>query len=136
LALLYDPKKPLIPLKIKFKGNLATSTITAIRVQDVARDIWYSWDNGTWDNAGGGGNNAAPGQTPMITPGSGNLYVSFYATHNYSYTVSMTLYLEDSNGNIIASVVNHLTNPGSGTALEWTGNMPSSPYELTLISYP
>jgi len=141
MALLYDkPKDAPVPVKIQL--SFATSTITAIRIQDVARDLWFSWDknsqypNGYWNNAGGGGNNAPPGQTPSITPGNNNLYVAFYAVNGYGYGVNMALYIYDANYNTLASNINVLTSAGHGVELEWTGNMPVNPYQIILYSLP
>lgn len=123
--------------------GLATVTgqIIAIRIQDITRNIWYSWDkntqypNGYWDNAGGGGTNAPVGQTPMVTPGTNNLYVSFSAVNNGSVTGNMTLNLKDPNGTVLKSVVNNT--PAAGYAgLEATITMPTSPYSLTLTVTP
>ena len=143
MALLYD-KAPngLVPLKIKLPQSLASSTITALRIQDIARDVWYSWDknstypNGYWDNSGGGGKNAPVGQTPMVTPGTNTLYIAFFAVNGYSYQVNMTLYIYDANYNILASTVNFPTNPNVAAEVEWTGNMPTTPYEIILYSQP
>lgn len=51
-------------------------TIVAIRVKDITRGIWYSWD-GEWTNAGGGGENAPPGESPACVNG-GDLEISAY----------------------------------------------------------
>jgi hypothetical protein len=129
-----------IPLKVRIPKDFASSLITAIRIQDVARGIWYSWDknttypNGYWDNAGGEGNNAPVGQTPMITPGANNLYVAFYAKNNYTYAVNMALYVYDSNNNILAQQVNVYTAAGASAGVEYTGTMPTGSYTLILYS--
>jgi len=129
-----------VPLKIRLPKNFAGSQITAIRIQDVARDLWFSWDknsqypNGYWDNAGGGGNNAPVGQTPMITPGAGNLYIAFYAKNLYNYSVNMALYVYDGNYNILAQNVNVYTAAGAAASVEYTGTMPTGTYTIILYS--
>lgn len=131
-----------IPLKIRLPKNFAGSAIIAIRTQDVARDVWYSWDknsqypNGYWDNSGGTGNNAPVGQTPMITPGAGNLYIAFYAVNNYTYSVNMSLYIYDANYNVIAQQVNIYTHAGANAGIEYTGTMPTGTYTIILYSVP
>jgi len=131
-----------MPLKIRVPKSFAGSEITAIRIQDVARGVWYSWDknttypNGYWDNSGGGGNNAPVGQTPMITPGAGNLYIAFYAVNQYTYSVNMSLYIYDGNYNTLAQNVNVYTAPGKAASIQYTGNMPAGPYTIILLSEP
>ena len=130
-----------MPLKIRVPKSFAGSEITAIRIQDVARGVWYSWDknttypNGYWDNSGGG-NNAPVGQTPMITPGAGNLYIAFYAVNQYTYSVNMSLYIYDGNYNTLAQNVNVYTAPGKAASIQYTGNMPAGPYTIILLSEP
>jgi len=131
-----------MPLKIRVPKSFAGSEITAIRIQDVARGVWYSWDknttypNGYWDNSGGGGNNAPVGQTPMITPGAGNSYIAFYAVNQYTYSVNMSLYIYDGNYNTLAQNVNVYTAPGKAASIQYTGNMPAGPYTIILLSEP
>jgi hypothetical protein len=131
-----------IPLKIRLPLSFASSQIIAIRIQDVARDIWYSWDknsnypNGYWDNSGGSGNNAPVGQTPMITPGPGNLYIAFYAVNKNNYAVNMSLYIYDGNWNIISQKLNIYTGAGASADIEYTGPMPTGSYTIILYSVP
>ena len=131
-----------VPLKIRVPKSFAGSKITAIRIQDVARDLWFSWDKNTqypsgyWDNAGGGGNNAPVGQTPMITPGPGNLYIAFYAKNLYTYSVNMTLYIYDVNYVVLAATINAYTAAGAAASAEYTGNMPIGNYTIILYSEP
>ena len=131
----------LIPLKVRVPSSFQGSTITAIRIQDVARDVWYSWDknssypNGYWDNNGGGGNNAPVGETPMITAGPGNLYIAFYAVSNYSYSVNLYLNVYDVNYNALATSYT-LVGAHQGAGVEYTGDMPATSYTLILWSSP
>jgi hypothetical protein len=125
-----------VPLKIRVPKSFQGSKITAIRIQDVARNVWYSWDNGVWDNTGGTGNNAPVGQTPMITPGPNNLYISFYTLNKSHSAVNMSLYIYDGNYNILAQKINIYTAAGSGQGLEYNGLMPSGSYTIILWSEP
>ena len=132
-----------VPLDINVGKQFQNYTqIIAIRVQDITRDLWFSWDknstypNGYWDNAGGGGNNAPVGQSPMVTPGAGNLYISFYAKSLYNNDLSMALYIYDSSGKLLDSVVNVIVAKGSGLGIEYKGDMPNSSYVITLWSEP
>ena len=128
-----------VPLKIRVPKSFAGSKITAIRIQDVARDLWFSWDKNTqypsgyWDNAGGGGNNAPVGQTPMITQGAGNLYIAFYAVNQYNYSVNMALYIYDGNYNTLAQQVNIYTAAGAAAGIQYTGTMPTGTGSYTII---
>ena len=119
MALLYEKTKGTsVPVNIKILQSLMTSTIIAIRVQDIVRNIVFSWDkngtypNGYWDNAGGGGNNAPVGESPNCTPGDNNLYIAFWAVNGYNFAVNMSLGLSDANG-ILTSKSNILTAPGA-----------------------
>jgi hypothetical protein len=118
-----------------------TGSITGIRIQDISRAVWYSWDknstypNGYWDNAGGTGSNAPVGQTPLITPGSANLYIAFNAVNNGNVSGNLTLTIKDSAGNVLVSnVVN--TAPGGNASEVVTVNMPSTPYSITVSVTP
>ena len=127
----------LTPLKIRVPKKFSGSQITAIRIQDVARDVWYSWDlNQGWDNAGGTGNNAPVGQTPMITPGPNNLYIAFYAKNLYNQTVNMSLIIYDGNYNTIYQQLNMLTAAGASEGIQYTTAMPTGAYTLILYSEP
>jgi hypothetical protein len=131
-----------LKLKIRLPKSFQGSEITAIRIQDVARDVWYSWDknstypNGYWDNSGGTGNNAPVGETPMITPGPGNLYIAFYSKNLYNMTVNMALFIYDGNYNTIYQQVNILTAAGASAGIQYTTAMPTGAYTLILQSNP
>jgi hypothetical protein len=123
--------------------GLATlsGSINGIRIQDVARQIWYSWDknstypNGSWDNAGGTAGNAPVGQTPLITPGNGNLLISFNAVNNGSVTGNLTLTIKDGAGNTLANQT--IQTPAGGNAgLSVTVNMPATAYSITFSVTP
>ena len=122
-----------VPLKIRLPKSFQGSKITAIRIQDLARGIWYSWDNGFWDNAGGTGNNAPVGQTPLITPGY-NLYIAFYALNQYSHAVNMSLYVYDGSYNVLAHQSNIYTAAGASASIQYTGVMPTGSYTIILQS--
>jgi hypothetical protein len=130
-----------IPLKIRLPKSFQGTEITAIRIQDMARGVWYSWDknnnypNGYWDNAGGTGSNAPVGQTPLITPGY-NLYIAFYALNQSSHAVNMSLYVYDGNYNILAHQSNIYTAAGTSASIQYTGVMPTGSYTIILQSNP
>lgn len=109
--------------------------ITAIRVHDVARNLWFSWDAGQgWDNAGGGGNNAPVGQSPVVTPGQNNLYIAFYAV-NRGILGNIDLTIEGNNNRLaFKTLVNVST--GSGNGLSWQGTMPNSAMTIILMVFP
>jgi len=100
--------------------------ITAIRVQDLARGLWFNWDDPprSWDAA------------PSCTAGAGKLYVSFYATNvgNVSGNITLSL-IETVGGRVLATVVAYAA-PGGGVGLEWTGDMPAGNYDLTCQAVP
>ena len=139
----------LMPLQISLDSAYVTATpygstqsqITAIRVQDTVRNVWYSWDknatypNGSWDNAGGTGNNAPVGQTPLITPGSQNLSIAFNAVNNGSVAGNLTLTIKDGAGNVLFNNVIY-TQPGASAGVQVTVNMPSTPYSITVSVTP
>jgi hypothetical protein len=136
-------RKP-VPLLINFADQQtvsmaplgsASGKINGIRIQDVARNIWYGWDNGVWDNAGGGGSNAPPGQTPQITPGAGNLYIAFNSVNNGNVTGTLVLSIQDNSGILATNPVLNVP-PGGNAGIEFTGNMPSNTYAITLAVTP
>ena len=52
--------------------------ITAIRVQDIMRNKWFNWNNGSWDSQ------------PEITSWGG-VYVAFWAESDLNYISNPTL---------------------------------------------
>lgn len=106
-------------------GGGPDGNIIAVRVHDVIRALWFSWDNGAWD---------ANGQ-PSVTPGANNLYIAFYAVNNGSVAGTLTLQLRDGSGNVLAQTSQSAA-PGAGAQLEWTGNMPSSNFSATCTVSP
>lgn len=100
--------------------------ITGIRVQDLARHIWFNWNDPprSWDSA------------PSCTAGVGKLYVAFYATNVGNMPGNLTLSLiETLSGRVLGTVVAHAS-PGEGVGIEWTGDMPAGNYDLTCQATP
>jgi hypothetical protein len=132
----------LIPLRVRVPKSFQGTEITAIRIQDVARDIWYCWDknstypNGYWDNCGGGGNNAPVGEAPVITAGYGNLYVAFYAVNTTNNPIYISLYIGNTINGELASATAIYTPAGQGAGIEFTGSMPTTTYTIILWSGP
>lgn len=89
--------------------------ITAIRVQDLGVlpiVKFFAWDNGTWD------------YTPMVTPGTGHLYISFGVQNqgNQAGNIVMNLIV----GGATVKTVTAYADPGAIVGLEWTGDMPAA----------
>lgn len=105
--------------------------IWSIRVQDIAKQKWFNWDRGNWDAAG----------TPVVTPGVNNLYIVFGIMVEPVYPIAseyMTLeIIEVATGTVLASKSVWVSSGATEqTGLEWTGNMPHSPYSITLLVTP
>lgn len=115
--------------------------ITAIRVQDIARGIWYSWDrttqvpNGSWNNAGGGGVNAPVDQAPQVTPGTGDLYIAANAI-NMGQPGNLTVTIADSAGNVLQSTSTSGVATGGNASVVWTGTMPNGNYNIVITGSP
>lgn len=101
-----------------------TERVIAIRVQDIARQLWFNWDSGNWDSY------------PSCMPGNNNLYVAFWIIIEPVYPihteyVTLELIATDT-GTVLASKSLWVSSElGQGAGLEWTGNMPTSPYRIT-----
>ena len=103
--------------------------ITAIRVQDIPRDIWYNWDIGVpghgWTTTGPVG--PGPGEGG-VTPGSNTLYIAFYVVNNGSTAGVLTLRIVDASTGFVRNQISVSVAVGAGAGIEWTGNMPTSNY--------
>lgn len=133
-----QPKPLQISVKSKTKTLSETKTFTiattlgatsgkigAIRVQDIARGIWFGWDlaTGTWD------------KTPSCTPGN-NLYIAFWAI-NEGADGNLRLRIIDDTGKVLADKTVWAVYWGGditkGVGVETgTINMPSRNYGITL----
>ena len=115
----FSPQKLLFGSDSQGFGIQAVETtngkIIAIRVQDIQRQLWFSWDNGVWDNP------------PSCVPGAGNLYIAFYA-ENQGTVGSLTLTLSDAIRILSQKVT--VVNQGMSDGLEWTGDMPVTTYNI------
>jgi hypothetical protein len=110
-----------------------TGRVTAIRVLDIARQLWFYWDLGNWDAAG----------SPIVQPGANNLYIAFWVVNEPVYingqihTDLLTLKIVDATDNVLASKSVYVSSAqGQGGGIEWTGNMPSASYGITLSVTP
>ena len=109
-----------------------TGKITAVRVQDIQRDIWFNWDNGIWSTP-----------TPSCAPGAGALYISFGAVNTGAVSGNITLTLKkmelgptgEQYETILAQVTAYAA-PGGLVGLEWTGDMPPNPIFITCYAEP
>lgn len=129
----YGPTKSSILSFTVSAGGAANGIINAIVVQDIARQTWYTWDGSTWSNAGGSGKNAPVGEPPQVLPGVNNLYVAFNI-ENQGGAGNITLTISDSTGPLKTKTVN--IPAGGNGGIEWTGDMPTTAYDLTLTAAP
>ena len=109
-----------------------TGKITAIRVQDIQRGIWFNWDNGAWSTP-----------TPSCAPGAGVLYIAFGAINNGAVSGNITLTLQKMElgptGEQFITILKQVTAyaaPGVLVGLEWTGDMPPNPIFVTCYAEP
>lgn len=98
----------------------AEAVLTAIRVQDVDRQLWFEYDVGAAWNP----------KSPEITPGTGNLYIAFYITNN-GQAGTITLTIKDDDGLTLATKTETIA-AGASKGIEYTGTMPDSSYNITL----
>jgi len=114
----------------------AFGRVTAIRVQDIVRDVWYNWGNQVadgWDTSdwtGTEGQKNLKG-TPVCTSGANNLYIAFWV-ENQGATGYLTLAITDAKSVLATKTVSVPT--GEGLGVEWTGDMPSGNYTVTVSS--
>lgn len=98
------------------------SKITAIRVQDLARNEEFNWDNGVWDKA------------PEVTVGIGTLYIAFYAVNNGG-PGDVTFQMR-AGAQIVAQKTVHVP-AGAGDGVEsGTISMPDSVYDIWIAVAP
>ncbi len=107
-------------------ATVTSGKITAIRVQDISRNIWYNWDDPgrTWSS------------TPSVVPGTNNLYVSFYVTNTgVGSSGSLSLSLKNQDGTSLATKTASVA-PGGSVGLEYTGTMPNAILQLVISVTP
>jgi len=104
----------------------ANGKITAIRVQDLVRGLWFNWDDPprAWDSP------------PSCTAGVGTLYVAFYATNVGNVSDNITVRLIETLTGVVLAERTFWLGPGDSNGLEWTGNMPDGEYQLTCMAVP
>ena len=112
----------------------AAVVVTAIRVQDVKNNIWWSWDNGSWDNTSGTGKNAPSGQTPRCAPGA-SLYIAFFAVNNSPAAGDTNCHLQLWQDQSQYPTLDQTVQPGQGFGYEWTGLMANTDSVATCVSW-
>lgn len=153
-ALLVDPPRPrfkrpfplavatlsdVMDVNVAVAAGVPFAIITAIKVQDVARQVWYNWGNQVsrgWDTSdwtGPQGQKNLKG-APSCVPGAGNLYIAFYA-ENQGSAILFTLEIVDDTGKIL------MEKYGSAGYLEGIGaevtvDMPARSYGIKLTVVP
>jgi len=100
--------------------------IEAIRVQDISRGVWYSWDRpGPWDPS-----------EPEVTVGSGKLYIAFYVINRGDIPGMLRLEVVDDTGKVLATT-REAAAPGAGVGIEAPDlDMPDRSYNITLTATP
>ena len=101
---------------------LPSGKIIAIRVQDIARQLWFNYDNGVWDNA------------PKVTVGA-NLYIAAYAT-NIGGAGLMQLLIKDDVGSFLATKQETVVAGGTLGVETGTINMPNRSYGVLILVEP
>lgn len=99
-------------------GGIANAKVTAIRVQDIERQIWFNWDS-AWD------------VLPRCNPGSNKLYVAVWAINQGTVDGNITLQLVNTTDGTVLVTKTELVAVGNGLGIEWTGAMPTVNFNLT-----
>ena len=123
----------------------ASAVLTAIQVNDLARNISYTWvrsttyPNGYWQNnmAGTGMTNAPAGQAPMVTPGN-NLQIaaSFQNMGSVAGNFTVTITNETSGTQITSQTISAAALGGTGATTLVTATMPNSAISITVAVTP
>lgn len=138
LSLLLKPTEAIAgsaPLKVSLSESMGfnispytyvSGIISGIRVQDIPRDIWYSWDRpGQWSPS-----------APVVTVGSKTLYIAFWAVNQGNATGTLTLTVKDDTGKTLATKSVSCA-PGAGVGIEAPDlDMPNRTYGITLSVTP
>ena len=126
------------PLGVGTLSDTKTFTITAAtafgicwtaRVKDLATGWQFDGNLATmlWTPS-----------APIVRPGAGNLYIRFEA-RNISLSGNLTLTIKDDTGATLKTETLVAGNIGSGTeyvSIEWTGEMPTRNYGITVSVTP
>jgi hypothetical protein len=122
----------------------ASAVLTAIQVNDLARNVSYTWirsttyPNGHWENnmAPGGFSNAPAGQSPMVTPGN-NLQISA-SIQNMGQNGNFTIVITNmtSGQQLTSQTLSAGGSGGTASTSYVTGNMPNSAISLTIAVTP
>jgi hypothetical protein len=121
MSILYDsPQKMQRDSRIVYLGPKTNlyGQVMAVRVKDLTRNIWYSWDEGQgWNNAGGTGTNAPVGEAPRCTNGGG-FYIAAYV-RNEGFSVVLAAIWIDGVGKAAKS-----SGSQDGVQVEYSQSMP------------
>ena len=103
----------------------ANGKIHAIRVQDIARQLWFEWDIGLgWRPS-----------TPEVTVGSKTLYIAFYVVNEGGGGI-LSLTAKDDADRILAGIMMYV-DAGAGLGVEsGSKDMPNRTYGITLTVTP
>ncbi len=101
---------------------LPSGVIEAIRVQDIARNIDFAYDNGVWN------------QAPEVTVG-GNLYIAAYARNEGAYGI-MQLVIKDDAGAFLAVKQENVAAGAALGAETGTIEMPNRQYGVLILVEP
>ncbi|TSA55549.1 hypothetical protein D4R42_05395 [bacterium] len=96
----------------------AYGKIVAIRVQDIARNLWFNYDNGMWD------------KTPEVTAGA-NLYIAAYVG-NVGDAGNLTLRIIDDTGATLATKTEYVVAGGVFGDETGTKQMPNRSYGISI----
>lgn len=101
---------------------MPTSVITAIRVQDIAAQQWFNWDDGVWDSAG----------QPVVTAGAKNLYIAAYVVQ-VEYGVVGLAITDDTGAYLVTK--SEMNPPGGVMGVEASDlTMPNRDYNITVLT--
>jgi flagellar hook-basal body complex protein FliE len=123
----------------------ASAVLTSIQVNDLARNVSYTWirsttyPNGYWQNnmAPSGMTNAPAGQSPMVTPGN-NLQVAASFQNMGSVAGNFTVIITNmtSSSQITSQTISAAAQGGQGVTTLVTAAMPNSAISLTIAVTP
>jgi len=101
---------------------LPSGKIIAIRVQDIARQLWFNYDNGVWDNA------------PKVTVGA-NLYIAAWAV-NEGENGELRLLIKNDQSMALADKRETVASGVNFGAETGTINMPNRSYGILILVEP
>ena len=100
-------------------GGATSPKITALRIQDVTRGIWFNWDNGVVTGGDGGANFSC-------TKG-GQCYIAAYIK-NEGAAGTIGLHIVNSDSGVSLKDKVEVVAAGGTMGIEYTGTFPQLPY--------